>query len=155
MHLYKIRKMKVEDLDQVVALEAKSFSTPWSRKSIEDAFLNPDNIYIVCEMDQTVIGYMGAWTSMGEADIMNIAVDEAYRRNGVGRSLMQSLEAVGKKMDVSAYFLEVRESNAAARKLYESMEFRNIGVRKHYYREPVEDAIIMSKVYRLEDEFDA
>jgi ribosomal-protein-alanine N-acetyltransferase len=86
---------------------------------------------------------------------MNIAVDEAYRRNGVGRSLMQSLEAVGKKMDVSAYFLEVRESNAAARKLYESMEFRNIGVRKHYYREPVEDAIIMSKVYRLEDEFDA
>ena len=89
------------------------------------------------------------WTVFGEGNITNMAVDENYRQQGVAYAMMQSMEELARQKDVDAFFLEVRESNLAAQKLYEKMGYSNIGKRKRFYERPVEDAIIMSKMEGL------
>mgnify|MGYP002794480372 CR=1 FL=1 len=78
-----------------------------------------------------------------------MAVSDKYRRQGIGKALMQEMEKRGQQLDVSVFFLEVRESNESARALYQKMGYRDIGRRKRFYERPVEDAIVMSKLYRV------
>ena len=80
--------------------------------------------------------------------IHRMAVAEKYRRNGVAEALMKEMEERGRQKDVTIFFLEVRESNDAARRLYEKMGYEQIGVRKNFYEKPAENAIIMSKGWR-------
>ncbi|MGN0407590.1 MAG: ribosomal protein S18-alanine N-acetyltransferase [Bacteroides sp.] len=141
-----IRKMREEDLDEVEAIEKASFSIPWSRNSIKDAMNTPDNVYIVCEEDGHIAGYCGMWTVLGEGNIVNVAVGEAYRRRGIGREMMDSLIERGLEKQVDIFFLEVRQSNEAAKHLYESAGFKNIGLRKNFYEKPCEDACVMSRI---------
>ena len=86
------------------------------------------------------------WTVLGEGNIVNVAVDEHYRKNGIARALMQELVKRGLEKNVNIFFLEVRAGNEAAKHLYETEGFRNIGVRKNFYEKPVEDAYVMSKI---------
>lgn len=138
--------MREEDLDEVEAIEKASFSIPWSRNSIKDAMNTPDNVYIVCEEDGHIAGYCGMWTVLGEGNIVNVAVGEAYRRCGIGREMMDSLIERGLEKQVDIFFLEVRQSNEAAKHLYESAGFKNIGLRKNFYEKPCEDACVMSRI---------
>ena len=141
-----IRQMEERDLDEVSAIEKSIFSIPWSRKSLQDAMNTPDNVYIVCETDGRIAGYCGMWTVLGEGNIVNVAVDEHYRKNGIARALMQELVKRGLEKNVNIFFVEVRAGNEAAKHLYETEGFRNIGVRKNFYEKPVEDAYVMSKI---------
>lgn len=145
-----IRPMTETDLEQVEAIEKACFSIPWSVKSFLDACTTKDNIYLVCchESDK-IMGYCGLWTVLGEGNITNMAVAEEYRKQGVGEALMREMERLGQLKDVSVFFLEVRESNEPAKRLYEKMGYREIGRRKRFYEKPVEDALVMSKIYRL------
>ena len=148
-HTFAIRKMEEKDISSVESIEKRFFSIPWSEKSFLDACMTPENIYLVAETeDGSIAGYCGLWTVLGEGNITNMAVAETYRKCGVGRKLMEAMEQEGRRMDVSIFFLEVRESNEAARHLYDSMGYTNIGTRKRFYERPVEDAIVMSKIYQ-------
>lgn len=148
MDNWQIREMQEQDIEQVEQIEKEIFSIPWSGKSFLDACKTPENIYLVCIVDGEIAGYCGLWTVLGEGNITNMAVAQNYRQKGVGKALMQEMEKRGRQKDVSVFFLEVRESNAPARALYETMGYEQIGIRKRFYEKPVEDAVIMSKGWR-------
>lgn len=144
---YIIRQMDKKDIEQVERIEKEIFSIPWSAHSFEDAAMTKENIYLVCECNGAIAGYCGLWTVLGEGNITNMAVDKEYRKKGIGEALMKEMEKRGRQKDVDIFFLEVRQSNAAARRLYDKMGYKEIGTRKRFYERPVEDAIVMSKMY--------
>ena len=144
---YIIRQMEKKDIEQVERIEKEIFSIPWSAHSFEDAAMTKENIYLVCECNGVIAGYCGLWTVLGEGNITNMAVDKEYRKKGIGEALMKEMEKRGSQKDVDIFFLEVRQSNAAARRLYDKMGYKEIGTRKRFYERPVEDAIVMSKMY--------
>ena len=136
-----ITPMEPEHLAQIAALEAACFSDPWPESILAHELQNPLSLWL-CAMDgDTVAGYIGSQTVLGESDMMNIAVHPDYRRRGVGRALVLALcKALRKQMVASALTLEVRDSNVPAIALYESLGFVQIGLRKNYYQHPKEDA---------------
>ena len=144
---YIIRQMEKKAIEQVERIEKEIFSIPWSAHSFEDAAMTKENIYLVCECNGVIAGYCGLWTVLGEGNITNMAVDKEYRKKGIGEALMKEMEKRGRQKDVDIFFLEVRQSNAAARRLYDKMGYKEIGTRKRFYERPVEDAIVMSKMY--------
>jgi ribosomal-protein-alanine N-acetyltransferase len=136
--------MNKSDVPRVCEIEKSIFSLPWSENSFIDACENPNNVYLVCECDGVIAGYCGMWTVLGEGNITNVAVDANYRKKGIAGEMLAALHESGAKKNVDTYFLEVRESNAAAIHLYEKMGYKEIGKRKRFYERPVEDAIVMS-----------
>lgn len=142
---YHIRPMEDRDISTVEQIEKSIFSLPWSAKYFADAANTPENVYLVCECTGEIAGYCGMWTVLGEGNITNIAVSPSYRRSGVAEALLKELERRARLKDVTIFFLEVRQSNEAAKRLYEKLGYSPIGVRKRFYEKPVEDAIVMSK----------
>ena len=141
-----ITPMEPEHLAQIAALEIACFSDPWPESILVRELQNPLSLWLCAVDGDTVAGYIGSQTVLGESDMMNIAVHPDYRRRGVGRALVLALcEAVKKQMIASALTLEVRNSNAPAIALYESLGFAQIGLRKNYYQHPKEDARILRK----------
>lgn len=138
-----IRRMKLEDLDQVMALERQIFSRPWSEESMRSALQQQDTIYLVDEADGKICGYLGIWCMAEDGDLCNMAVAEQVRGRGVASGLMEEGMACCRKQGVCRIVLEVRESNLPAKNLYQSKGFAPIGVRKQYYSKPQEDAVIM------------
>lgn len=138
-----IRLMQEQDLDQVAAIEQKYFSVPWSKKSFADSLKLSHTVYVVAEDCGTIAGYCGCYQVLEEAEIVNVAVDESYRGRGVGRKMLEELMRIGLQNGVFAYTLEVRVSNIPAIRLYESLGFESVGIRKNFYEKPVEDAMIM------------
>ena len=128
---------------QVAALEKLCFSDPWSENSVASELQNDLSLWIVALEGEKVIGYVGSQTVCGETDMMNIAVHPDHRRSGVARSLIQVLIRELKNRGSSSLTLEVRASNAPAIGLYKKLGFVQVGVRKNYYRNPREDALIM------------
>lgn len=103
-----------------------------------------DRVLLVAECDGKCFGYVGAYSVCGETDILTVAVDPSVRRMGIGRKLLDALvDALDPDND--AVFLEVRESNDAARALYVSLGFVEVGRRRGYYKFPTEDAIMYKK----------
>lgn len=143
----RIRRMQEEDFEQVAAIERAIFSLPWSEKSFRDACAREDNVYLVALNDGEVLGYVGMWAVLGEGEITNVAVKETARRQGVGEKLLEELICTGRQGGTDIFFLEVRESNAAARKLYEKQGFSQIGMRKNFYERPRENAVVMSRTF--------
>lgn len=142
-----IERMTRADVAQVEAIEQEIFSVPWSEKSFIDACETKENVYIVCKDNGKVLGYCGMWTVLGEGNITNMAVAKEYRRQGIAKLLMSEMERISiKENGVDVFFLEVRQSNENAKKLYEKMGYKPIGTRKRFYEKPVEDAIVMSKM---------
>lgn len=141
-----IRQMNSNDVEQVYAIEKEIFSLAWSQKSFAEACQKPENIYLVALTEGQIVGYCGMWTVMEEGNITNMAVAQPFRKQGIAFLLMREMERIAVKKGITAFFLEVRESNANAIQLYEKMNFKNIGIRKNFYERPVENAIIMSKI---------
>ena len=140
-----IRNMEIDDCHFVARIEEEIFSLPWSEKSFADACSNKDNIYLVCEVEGKVAGYLGVWGSFDEGNITNVAVSPEYRRQGICRALFEKLWELGKEKNITSFFLEVRAGNIPAISLYESMGFKMLGVRKGFYEKPVEDALVLSR----------
>ncbi len=129
----------------IAALEKICFSDPWSETSISSELNNPLSLWLVAVDNDRVVGYVGSQTVLDGADMMNIAVDPAYRRQGVAAELVERLVTALKNKDVICLALEVRASNAPAIALYEKLGFAIVGRRPNYYRHPKEDALIMRK----------
>lgn len=139
-----IRPMAVDDLDAVMAVEHDSFGVPWSRTAFEDELkTNRLARYLVAVVDGAVVGYAGTWLVINEAHVTNVAVSKSFRRQGVGRALLKGLMDLARENHMESMTLEVRVSNVAARALYSQLGFVEAGVRKNYYTETREDALIL------------
>ncbi|MBI0581092.1 ribosomal protein S18-alanine N-acetyltransferase [Neobacillus cucumis] len=138
------RYMREEDIDQILEVEHASFTTPWSR----EAFYNELNnnkfaVYIVLEEEDKIIGYCGAWIVIDEAHITNIAILPGYRGKKLGEALLQKMMSVAREMGAKSMTLEVRVTNQIAQSLYRKFGFQNGGIRKNYYSDNQEDALVM------------
>ena len=136
--------MTAEHLDGVEALEKSCFSHPWSRQSLERDLENEQSLFYAAVEDGQVIGYIGMSFVLDEGYIYNVAVDGNHRKNGVGSALIRTLVTHCKKEGFAFLTLEVRESNAAARSLYQHFGFIKVGERKNYYSDPTENAVLMT-----------
>jgi len=138
-----IRQMQYEDIDMVLDIEKKSFTSPWSRLMFFDELQNPRAHYIVAEMSGIIVAYAGLWVIMDEGHITNIAVDPSYRMLKIGSRLMEEIFELARKNRLRGLTLEVRESNAAAISMYKNFGFKIEGLRKNYYSDTHENAFIM------------
>lgn len=118
------------------------FSDPWPERDMGDC-VRTGVPFLVAEQGGAVIGYVIARDVLDEAEILNLGVAPAHQRQGVGRALVQGMLAQLRQGGVTTVFLEVRESNAVARRLYGSLGFADVGRRRAYYRLPTEDAVIL------------
>ena len=137
--------MKSDDIQAVCMIEKQSFSDPWSADSFEYAINCDSDHCIVAERDGQIAGYALLRYSFEIADLTNIAVDPQLRSMGIGTELMDDLLEYAKDTGITDIILEVRKSNVAAIGLYENMGFRQENLRKDYYRNPTEDALIMCR----------
>lgn len=140
----KIEQMTAEHLDGVEALEKSSFSHPWSRQSLMSELENAQSLFYAAVEDGQVVGYIGMSFVLDEGYIYNVAVDEKYRKKGIGSALIRTLVTHCKKEGFAFLTLEVRESNTAARSLYQHFGFIKVGERKNYYSAPTENAVLMT-----------
>ena len=142
-----IRAAKRDDVDEVAAIERRAFSDPWSANSFRALFGNPLVHFAVAEDSITgqVFGYVVTWFVVDEGEIANLAVSDEARRTGIGARLLDHALEVARERRCQIVFLEVRESNAAARALYASRAFEVAGRRSKYYRKPVEDALVLRR----------
>lgn len=146
----KLQPMTMEYVPQVAALEKVCFSTPWSESSIGGELQNQWAIWLVALEGDALAGYLGVQYGPDGADIMTIATAPAFRGRDVGRALIAEMAARLKTMGLQWLTLEVRPSNTAALGLYEAMGFQQVGKRPRYYRDPVEDAILMTLFFEEE-----
>lgn len=135
--------MNESDIDDVVEISNLSFSTPWSRLSYEQELNNSLAKYFVAKIDNKVIGFIGTWIIVDESHITNVAVHPNYRKLGIGSKLIESMLNYCKEKNCTAYTLEVRESNKTAISAYEKHGFIVDGIRKEYYQDNKENALIM------------
>lgn len=139
----KIRTASEKDLEAVAAIEESCFSTPWSIVSFATC-LGQNHIHFqTADWKEEVAGFSILYISVDQAELANIAVSELYRGNGIAECLIWANIDYSSKMGVKDIFLEVRESNIAAFRLYKKMGFTEIGLRKGFYEKPREDAILM------------
>jgi ribosomal-protein-alanine N-acetyltransferase len=142
-----IREMEVSDLRQVLRIERNSFSIPWSESCFLFELNSPRSVLLVATIGgKEVVGYVCASHVAEVAEIKDIAIREDMRRRGIGRMLLENILERLKVLGCKEVFLEVRVSNTAARRLYGTVGFRMVGLRKQYYIRPEEDALIMKKI---------
>ena len=142
-----VRVARRDDVDDVAAIERRAFSDPWSANSFRALFGNPLVHFAVAEDSITgrILGYVVTWFVLDEGEIANLAVSDERRRAGIGARLLDHALDVARERRCQVVFLEVRESNAAARALYASRGFEVAGRRSKYYRKPVEDALVLRR----------
>ena len=140
-----IRSMLPADVPQIAALERLCFSDPWSEGSVAGELENELSLWLVAGEDGVVLGYVGSQSVPPDCDILNLAVAPGARRRHIGRQLLQALLDALHRRGIERVFLEVRPTNAPARALYAAFGFEEVGRRKGYYVNPVEDALILRK----------
>jgi ribosomal-protein-alanine N-acetyltransferase len=141
---YFVCSMEQKHIKEIVALERICFSEPWSEESILDFYKNGTKFF-VAEENGKVLGYVGLSTVLDEGYITNVAVFPEHRKRGIGKALLERVFSYAKDNALSFVSLEVRKSNLAAISLYEKLGFKTEGERKNFYRDPVENALIMTK----------
>lgn len=144
--MIEIIPMNESHVAAVAELEKQNFSEPWPEIAVRSELTNKLALWLVAVEDGVVAGYVGSQTVLQEADMMNIAVGEGFRRRGIARMLVEELI---RRLDAYQLTLEVRASNAPAIALYESLGFTQVGLRKNYYHKPKEDALILRKEWEL------
>lgn len=146
MNDIEISPLKLEHIDRILTIDALCFPTPWSRKSLErEVENNALTKYVVAKKSGIVIGYAGMWVILDEGHITNVAVHPEYRGIGAGSLLLEALIEICKIELIKSMTLEVRKSNIRAQNLYKKYGFSEKGIRKEYYRDNKEDALIMWK----------
>ena len=144
-----ITKMLQCHVPQIAELEKLCFNDPWSENSIASELDNRLSCWLVVIADDKVVGYVGSQTVLGETDMMNIAIHPDYRKQGIATELISALIEALNERGSHSLMLEVRASNEPAKSLYLKMGFDVVGVRKNYYRNPREDALILRKEWDL------
>ena len=144
--MIEIIRLNESHVAPIAAIEKQCFSAPWDEASVRSEITNPLALWLVAVEDGQVLGYVGSQTVLREADMMNVAVAAAYRRRGIARMLVEELI---RQLDAYQLTLEVRQSNAPAIALYESMGFAQVGLRKNYYQKPKENALILRKEWEI------
>ena len=146
---YEIVPMSREHIPQIAQLEKLCFSAPWSEAMLEEELFNPQASFLVAEDEEgRVVGYAGLHVVLDEGYINNIAVGEAYRRQGVASALLDVFLRFAEANALAFLTLEVRASNAPAIALYAGHGFEQVGRRKNYYEDPKEDAILMTRYFK-------
>ena len=140
-----IRLMTADHVSQVAQLEKLCFRDPWSENSVSSELNNPLSLWLVAVEGEKVAGYVGSQSVMGESDMMNVAVHPDFRRQGIGERLILDLIDQLNQRGNHSLTLEVRASNVSAIALYRKLGFEQVGLRKNYYRNPKEDALILRK----------
>lgn len=142
--LFRLRRMTAADLPEVLAIERKNYPFPWEEDVFKDCFKAGYSCWVCEELDK-VLGYSLLSIAVGEAHILNISVDPAAQKQGIGRKMLKHLIEVARGR-AETVFLEVRPTNTAAIALYEDMGFNEIGIRKGYYpaENGREDAIMLA-----------
>lgn len=151
-----IRPCTPRDLERIAAIERVSFSDPWSFETFSAALALRHLRFLVAEeataprergggAEPALVGYVVALVMADEGEIADVAVAPAARRRGIARALLERVATDAMQAGVRALYLEVRESNAAARALYESLGFETVGRRRGYYHHPVEDALLLRR----------
>lgn len=139
----RLRQLTASDAVVLAELEIEVFGKDaWPLTLVREEILSPYSYYVGAEESEELLGYAGI-RLLDDADVMTIGVVEPARRKGVGKALVTALLDRARGEGVSRVFLEVRESNLSAQKLYESFGFRGVGRVKSYYRNPLEDAVTM------------
>ena len=141
-----LREMLVEDLDQVMEIERELFSPPWTREGFFTYLTHKDAMFLVVEEKGEILAYCGLLMVLDEGDITNVAVRPDRQREGIGHFLMDSLIRLAEEQGVTTIHLEVRVGNDTALRLYERMGFTRDGISKQYYTDPVEDALLMTRL---------
>lgn len=140
------------DLEGVAALEHRAYSDPWSNDSF-DQLVGRDQVFFACarsDAEAGPVGYVVAWFAADQGEIANLAVEPRARRQGIGGALLDAALDEATRRGAAEVFLEVRESNRAARELYAGRGFTEIGRRRGYYRRPPEDAIVLRRALTQE-----
>lgn len=140
-----IKYMKKEDISEVAAVGRQNFTHSWEEQDYLEHLEDRDKIHLVARMDGSIAGSCVVWCSFETADLCNIVVAESYRRKGIAQALLQEVFEQCRNKAVDRILLEVREGNTPALELYKKMGFHKISIRKDYYREPVENAVILQK----------
>lgn len=136
--------MKLKDINDILKIEQESFATPWSREAFLNELTNNQfATYIVLEEAEQVIGYCGVWVVVDEAHVTNIALLPEYRGKKLGAALLTKVMETSKQMGANKMTLEVRVSNIVAQSLYRKMGFEDGAIRKRYYSDNLEDALVM------------
>lgn len=141
-----VRPMRLSDVESVVAIETRAFSSPWRASTFQSLLERPAaELWVLEDAEDGVVGYAVVWCILDQGEIANIAVSPEHRGRGLGARLLEDMLGVAGKRGVKTMYLEVRVSNRAARSLYERFGFHRVGTRKDYYEAPREDALVMMK----------
>jgi ribosomal-protein-alanine N-acetyltransferase len=142
-----LSRARLADLPEVSALERSCYADPWPASAFAVLPDNPRVFFTVARAEPggRVAGYAVSWYVLDEGELANLAVSSSSRRRGIGRALLRAVLADAKERGIRELYLEVRQSNSAARELYAAHEFEEVGRRKEYYRSPVEDALILRR----------
>ncbi len=143
-------QIKETDAKELAVLDEKCFSSPWSEASFLNEAKNPLAQYVIARIDDKIVGYAGFWAVTNEGQITNIAVLKEYRRQKIAHKMLKELINIAKTKDLKVLSLEVRESNLAAINLYSQFNFKKVGLRKNYYKNPIENALLMDLEIRKE-----
>jgi ribosomal-protein-alanine N-acetyltransferase len=138
----KIRLMTLTDIPAVMALDGEAFPVSWPRPAWEEELTKHGDSYLCLEVNGALAGYAGFWWVLDEVQVTRVAIGKAFRGQGLGELLMNGAKAQAQELGSHFMTLEVRESNTVARKLYEKLGFKSLGIRPHYY-ENKENAIMM------------
>lgn len=142
-----IRNATPADAPRLAELERECFADPWSEAGLEEALALAAGTGLVAEIDGVVQAYVLARTAADTAEVLNLAVAPVSRRKGIAMALLRQVLGILERMGVAEVFLEVRQSNQAALSLYRDLGFRVAGMRRAYYRRPVEDALVLRRAF--------
>lgn len=135
------------DLPELAAIERTCFSHPWSEQSLQALFECADALTLTARNEKKILGYLSMQTVVDEGYLNNIAVLPDFRRQGIALALMRAAIEQGRQRKLSFLTLEVRAHNQPAQKLYERLGFDRVGLRRNYYSDPTEDAVLMTYYY--------
>ncbi|MBP3311954.1 MAG: ribosomal protein S18-alanine N-acetyltransferase [Butyricicoccus sp.] len=145
--MMEITTMAERHLKALAEVERQCFHEPWSEAALREELGNEKNLFLVAEEQENILGYVGCQTVLDEGYITNVAVAPAARRRGIARALLQKLTEHAQARKLTFVTLEVRKSNAAAIALYAGQGYEQVGIRKGFYREPQEDAVLMTRYF--------
>ena len=145
MRKYEIRFADLQDAENLHILERENFQEPWSVQNFTDCITNPNGRVVICENQGELVGCVACYVAADEGEIDSVVVKKEARKCGIGGKMLHFLHEEVEKIGVHYLFLEVRESNLPAQRLYEKMGYENVGKRPKFYQNPQEDAYIYKR----------